>query len=304
MIPIENATFSQDADPGTDPARPPDHIQIQTVTGCNGGCAFCPNGKTDLAIQAGRRMAWDLYRSVIDQCLELRVRRFSVYLMNEPMLDPDLPKRVAYITARRKKPQYVKIISNGSLLTERMARGLLDSGLDKLKLSVQSLDPGTYRQVMRLPLGRTLRNIDRFLELKAQGGYRRPLLEIAMVDADQTHAEIPAARRYWDQRGVRLSVQPMENRADHVGIRQTAIGPGRLQHFTHCRRVMEQIYVLADGRMLQCCADWEQRSVMGDLTRENLTDIWYGMRYSQFRRRIAAWQVKGMICDGCRIATY
>ncbi|RPJ72962.1 MAG: radical SAM protein, partial [Desulfobacteraceae bacterium] len=55
------------------------------------------------------------------------------------MLDPELPRRIAAIAARIQKPQYVKIVSNGSLLTERMARGLLDSGLDKLKLSVQSL---------------------------------------------------------------------------------------------------------------------------------------------------------------------
>lgn len=247
-------------------------------------------------------MAWELYRSVLDQCLALGVRRFSVYLMNEPMLDPDLPRRAAYITARRKRPQYVKIISNASLLTDRMARGLLDSGLDKLKVSVQSLDPVIYRQIMHLPLDRTLRNIDRFLELKAQGGYRRPVLEAAMVDAHETHASIPAIRHYWSERDVRLSVQAMENRADHVSIRPAVVGPGRLQPFSHCRRVMDQIYVLADGRMLQCCADWEQRGVMGDLTREGLAEVWYGMRYSQIRRRIAAWQVEGMVCDGCRIA--
>jgi molybdenum cofactor biosynthesis enzyme MoaA len=254
-------------------------------------------------ISAGRRMAWDLYRSVIDQCLDLRVRRFSVYLMNEPMLDPELPQRIAYITARRKNPQYVKIISNGSLLTERMAKGLLASGLDKLKLSVQSLSPETYRRISGLPLDRTLRNIDRFLEIKERGGHKRPVLEVAMVDAHQTHGEIPDARRYWMQRGVRLCVQPMENRADHAGIRDTAIGPDHLQHFSHCRRVMEQIYVLSDGRMVQCCADWEQRSVMGDLTREKLADIWFGGRYSEYRRRIAAWRVQGMICEGCRIGS-
>ena len=199
--------FHPPVDDGAAAAQaPPDHLQIQTVTGCNGRCAFCPNGQTLRPIPPGQRMAWDLYRSVIDQCLALPVRRFSVYLMNEPLLDPELPERIAYITARRKKPQYVKIISNGSLLTERMAKGLLDAGLDKLKLSVQSLQAETYWQIMRLRLERTLRNIDRFLELKAQGAYPRPVLEIAMVDSPQTSGEIPDARRYWEQRGIRLSV--------------------------------------------------------------------------------------------------
>jgi hypothetical protein len=40
---------------------------------------------------------------------------------------------------------------------------------------------------------------------------------------------------------------------------------------------------------------------MGDLTREKLADVWRGSRYSNCRRRIAAWQVRGMLCEGCRI---
>jgi molybdenum cofactor biosynthesis enzyme MoaA len=294
--------FHPPADDGAAAApAPPDHLQIQTVTGCNGRCAFCPNGQTLRPIQAGQRMTWDLYRSVIDQSLALPVRRFSVYLMNEPLLDPELPGRIAYITARRRKPQYVKIISNGSLLTEPMAQGLLDAGLDKLKLSVQSLQAETYRRIMGLRLEHSLRNIDRFLELQAQGAYPRPVLEIAMVDSPQTRGEIPDARRYWTQRGIRFSVQPMENRADHASIRGLLSGAEHLRHFTHCRRVREQIYVLVDGRMVQCCADWEQRSIMGDLTREKLADVWRSRRYADYRRRIAAWQVRGMLCEGCRI---
>jgi radical SAM protein with 4Fe4S-binding SPASM domain len=66
---------------------------------------------------------------------------------------------------------------------------------------------------------------------------------------------------------------------------------------------MEQIYILYDGRMLQCCADWEQRSVMGDLTRESLADIWHAERYSDYRRRFAAGDVTGMICASCRKQT-
>jgi hypothetical protein len=52
--------------------------------------------------------------------------------------------------------------------------------------------------------------------------------------------------------------------------------------------------------MVQCCADWEQRSIMGDLTRHSLAQIWYGEPYSSYRRRFANGDVKGMICAACR----
>jgi molybdenum cofactor biosynthesis enzyme MoaA len=278
----------------------PDHVQIQTITGCNAKCIFCPNGKTRRNIPAGRHMNWDLYRSIVDQCIELGIRRYSVYLMNEPMLDRELSERVAYVSARIKKPQYVKVTSHGGLLTERMAKGLLDSGLDKLKISVQSLNTDIYWNIMGLPLHKTLRNIDRFLELKKKGGYKLPRLEIVMVDSIQTHDEIPSIRRYWQDRQIKLYIEPVENRADQQNIRDTAVGEHRLKSFSWCRRLMEQIYILYDGRMVQCCADWEQRSVMGDLSAHRLADIWYGQRYAGYRRRFAEGDVKGMICAGCR----
>ena len=278
----------------------PDHVQIQAITGCNAGCIFCPNGKTKRNIPRGRRMDWDLYRSIVDQSIALGIRRYSVYLMNEPMLDRELPKRVEYVSSRIKRPQYVKVTSHGGLLTERMARGLLDSGLNKLKISVQSLNPKTYRDIMGLDLSKTLSNIDRLLALKQQGGYKRPRLEIVMVDSVQTHNEIPDIRRYWQERDIKLYIEPVENRADQQNIRDAAVGARKLKPFSWCRRLMEQIYILYDGRMLQCCADWEQRSVMGDLKQESLADIWHGRHYSDYRHRFAAADVKGMICADCR----
>ena len=278
----------------------PDHVQIQTITGCNAACLFCPNGKTRRKIALGQRMAPELFNAIVDQCLDLGVRRYSVYLMNEPMLDRDLPRRVAYISARIKKPQYVKVTSHGGLLTERMAKGLLDAGLDKLKISVQSLDPGTYWKIMHLRLERTLKNIDRFIELKQRGGYKLPRMEIVMVDSIQTRGEIAHIRRYWERRGIKLYVEPVENRADQTGIRDTAVGAEKLRAFSWCRRLMEQIYILHDGRMVQCCADWEQQSIMGDLTSQRLADVWYGPRYREYRRRFAAGDVRGMICEACR----
>ena len=245
-------------------------------------------------------MSWDLYRSIVDQCIELGIRRYSVYLMNEPMLDRELAKRVEYVSARIKRPQYVKVTSHGGLLTENMANGLLDSGLDKLKISVQSLKPEAYRNIMGLPLARTLKNIDRFLELKEKGGYKLPRLEIVMVDAIQTHDEIPRIRRYWQDRNIKLYIEPVENRADQKNIRDAAVGEHKLKSFSWCRRLMEQIYILYDGRMVQCCADWEQRSIMGDLSAHRLADIWYGRRYSDYRRRFAEGDIKGMICACCR----
>jgi hypothetical protein len=236
----------------------------------------------------------------VDQCLELGVRRYTLYLMNEPMLDRELPQRVACISRRIRKPQSVKTTSHGGLLNARMAQGLLDSGLDKLKISMHSLTPHRYWSIMHLRLERTLRNIDRFLELKARGGYRRPKVEIVVVDSIHNHDEIPALRNYWQARDVELVVATMENRADHGTIRGTALAVKELRPFGWCRRLLDQLHVLYDGRTLGCCVDWEQKEVMGDLRTTALADIWHGPAYLELRRRFAAGEIEGTLCQSCR----
>jgi hypothetical protein len=52
--------------------------------------------------------------------------------------------------------------------------------------------------------------------------------------------------------------------------------------------------------MIMCCTDWEQQSFMGDLASERLVDIWKGARYTDYRRRFATGDIKGLICHGCR----
>lgn len=277
----------------------PVHVQIQTVSGCNASCIFCPNSKTELEIPLGHRMDWELYRSVVDQCIDLGVRRLSPYLMNEPMLDRELPERIDYITQRKKSWQYTRISSHGGLLSERMAKGLLDSGLTQLYFSVQGLDPDVYWRVMRLKLDNTLRRIDRFLALREQGNYMLPMVRVDMLDTTEIHDQIPSIRDYWTARGVDVNISHLENRGNHHNVQSNAIAVRDLQPFDWCKRMFKQLYVLYDGRLVQCCADWEQSSVMGDLSRERLRDVWHGPRYTELRQRFLTGNITGMLCDGC-----
>lgn len=276
----------------------PDAVQIQTVSGCNASCVFCPNKKTDLEIPLGKRMDWDLYHSVVDQICELGIRRISPYLMNESMLDPQLPERVAYITKRKQKHQFTKINSHGGLLTERMAKGLLDAGLDRLNFSVQGLDPVIYEKLMNLKLDKVLRNIERFMELVREGGYKIRV-RVVMLDTKEVHPQLPQIRKFWAERGIKINVNQLENRGNHKNIQSNEIAVHQLETYDWCTRLFDQIYILYDGRLVQCCADWEQTGIMGDLTKESLYDLWHGARYQDFRRRFLAGDVKGTICDGC-----
>lgn len=179
-----------------------------------------------------------------------------------------------------------------------MAKGLLDAGLDRLNFSVQGLDPDIYEKIMSLKLDKVLRNIERFVEMKEAGGYKTRV-RVVMLDTKEVHPQLAEIRAFWKKRGIKINVNQLENRGHHKNIQSDEIAVNELKTFDWCERMFNQLYVLYDGRLVQCCADWEQTSRMGDLSRTSLTEAWMGPVYTDYRRKFLEGDVKGTICDGC-----
>lgn len=278
--------------------KAPKAIQIQTISGCNGNCVFCPNKKTKLSIPYKNYMEDDLFRSIIDQCIDLGVRRISPYLMNEPLLDSKLPQRIEYITRNKKRRQYTKINSNGSLLNENMAKGLLDSGLDKLHISVQGINPEIYFNLMKLDFNTVIKNIERAVKIKESGNYSTKI-RVVMLDTTEIHPFLDEIRAFWKKKGIGINLNQMENRGTHNQIKTNQISANKLSLFRWCDRLFRQAYILYNGKMVQCCADWEQTKIMGDVSINSLYDIWNGDDYLEYRQQFIDGNLKGSICNTC-----
>jgi len=275
-------------------------IQIQTVSGCNARCIFCPCGRTKQSPPQGE-MDWDLYRKIIDECTRHRMRRISPYLMNEPLLDPRIGERIAYISQRKRFPTYTKVNTNASLLTEETARQILDSGLDILTCSVHGIVKEKYEKTMvGLRLEEVLDNIDRFLELRRKLKKKKPELRVTMIRTRLIEADVPKIMSYWNKRGVKTSIRPMTNR---VSRRVNALGihASPLEPYDWCVRPMEQAYVNLKGEVLLCCNDWEQTTMLGELTCQSLHGVWNGEAFQDIRRRFLKGDLRGLLCRECRM---
>ncbi len=144
----------------------PKVIQIQTKSGCNARCVFCPNSLVGDQLTHGE-MEWDLFTKISDEITQYSLTRISPYLMNEPLLDRNLGEKVRYLADRKRPGTVIKINSNGALLDKEMEEQLIESGLDRINFSVHGIRKGTYEsQMVGLKLDMVLENIDAFLELK------------------------------------------------------------------------------------------------------------------------------------------
>ena len=121
------------------PASPPKlftSITIETTAHCNRKCTFCYNNfdrfprKRDLGI-----MEEETWIKIIDELSLLNYSgRISPHFYGEPLLDKRILQFVTY--AREKCPEaYIRIHSNGDMLTETLLQGLIKCGLNTILMT-------------------------------------------------------------------------------------------------------------------------------------------------------------------------
>ena len=280
----------------------PRTLQIQTFTGCNADCVFCPYGQTYDSQPKGRMPA-DLFRRIVDEAAGHDVRRISPYLMNEPLMDRDLFDRIGYINERMPRCKVV-VTTNGHFLTPPIIDRILDlgPGIHKLYVSVQGLDPESYRLTMRgnMDLGRTLGNIDRFVLEQRRRRQPRPRLWVTMVDTAAIDAR--AAVAYWRGRGIAAKYTTLENRGGNIEHAERYSRSGGMSHYTTCTRLFKQAYIMFNGDMVLCCVDYSRRQVLGNVADGGIAAVWNGPVAAEIRRRYLAQEFSGLpLCGGCKL---
>jgi MoaA/NifB/PqqE/SkfB family radical SAM enzyme len=280
----------------------PRTLQIQTFTGCNADCIFCPYGSTHDAQPKGK-MPPELFRKIIDEAAGYRVRRISPYLMNEPLMDRDLFDKIRYINSTIPRCRVV-VTSNGHFLTPTVVDKILDmrDGIHELYISFQGIDKESHESTMRgsMNFERTLANVDHFLETQRSRGLDRPKLWITMVDTTLIDARKAVA--YWRSRGVAAKYTTLENRGGNIKDAEAFSRTGSMSYYTTCTRLFKQAYIMFNGDLVLCCVDYGREQVLGNVTRQSIHDVWNGPVAREIRRRYLDREFGALpLCGRCKI---
>jgi MoaA/NifB/PqqE/SkfB family radical SAM enzyme len=280
----------------------PRNLQIQTVTGCNADCIFCPYGATHGAQPRGR-MSPELFNKILDEAAGHDVRRISPYLMNEPLLDRDIASRVHEINERVPGARVV-LTTNGHYLTREVTNALLDlpRGPHELYVSVQGMDVDAYEATMRgnMKLERTIANVVSFAAEQRRRGRERPKLWVTMVDTVLIDATSAVA--YWNSLGIACKYTRLENRGGHIADAHHLSPNGSMDFYDDCQRPFRQAYILFNGDMVLCCVDYSRTQILGNVARSSIRDVWNGPIASRTRRRYIDRDRAALpLCGSCRI---
>src|SRR5215207_11639142 len=165
--------------------RLPEIVQSESTNICNAKCVFCP--RDDMHRRQGV-MSLELFKKVVDECAELGITHVRVHNYGEPFLDRHLTAKVRY--AKEKGIKEVGMISNGSLINEDVARGMIDAGLDAINISVDASGKEVFESTrLGLKYDKVIANIERIVRLRTESGKRRPKLILSFVRQNNSQDE-------------------------------------------------------------------------------------------------------------------
>ena len=165
--------------------REPVCLYLEVTNRCNLLCTTCP--RTYIELEPPADMAWELFTSIVDQLPTLQ--RAVLHGVGEPMLVKNLPQMVRYLKDRG---VYVLFNTNGTLLTERNGRAMIDAGLDELRVSLDASNPTSYLAVRgKNYFARILHNVRQFRALQEREGHALPKVSAWLTGLKETIAELP-----------------------------------------------------------------------------------------------------------------
>jgi MoaA/NifB/PqqE/SkfB family radical SAM enzyme len=196
--------------------RPPVCLYLEVTNRCNLLCTTCPRTYEELEPPAD--MSWDLFTSIVDQAPDLA--RAVLHGVGEPMLVANLPRMVRYLKDRG---VYVLFNTNGTVLSERNGRALIDTGLDELRVSLDASNRESFKAIRgRDYFGRIIRNVRAFRKLQEREGHVRPQVSVWLTGLKETVEELPAFVKVAAEIGVKeVYLQRL------VFFAETAIGKAR-----------------------------------------------------------------------------
>ena len=143
-------------------ARPLRDLRLSLIDACNFRCPYCmPADRIadDHGLDAASRLSFDEIETLVRGFARLGVRKLRL-TGGEPLLRKGLPALVARLAAVEGIDD-LALTTNGSLLA-RHARALRDAGLQRVTVSLDTLDAGVFRALSggRGELGDVLAGID------------------------------------------------------------------------------------------------------------------------------------------------
>lgn len=228
--------------------RFPRHIFIETTAACNLSCNYCPREKRNDHIE------WELFKKIVNECRDYGPRSFSLHLFGEPLLYPKIIEAIQYIKGAD-RGNTVLLTTNGTLLNlfaERLER----IGVDRIIWS--------YRK-------------NNFNESSIRLLKKRGLIRLLIEETPQKEFE------KWSK-FPRVEIKHLHNYGGNIDVSKWNVSQDLLPERYPCYHLWLAPAIRWNGEITFCCnVPQLGYEVLGKYGKENLREVWQGLRLAEIR---------------------
>jgi radical SAM protein with 4Fe4S-binding SPASM domain len=272
----------------------PIEITLESTAKCNLYCPMCPR---HIYTFDNENMDLELYKKIVRDCREY-VEFVWPYGIGEPMIHPNI---FEMIRIAREAGIRTGMSTNATLLDDRRADLLLESGLDYVIFAFDGATKQTYEKYrLGATFEKTRENILSFLSKKLER--KSPLyVVLQMVLLRENTSEIEAYRRLWSVKGV----DEVRFKRDEIQIADSKLPDVefKTQRRNPCHLLWRgPLYVRYDGLAYPCCYMYDEPA-FGDLKRQSVMEVWNSepmvkLRQAHLKGDLSAYPV----CQTCQAA--
>jgi MoaA/NifB/PqqE/SkfB family radical SAM enzyme len=165
--------------------------------------------------------------------------------MNDPLLRKDIIKFIEY--AKKAGILDIYLSTNGSLLTEKIIRELINSGLTRLQVSIDATTKETFNKIRQGGnFDAVIANTLNFIKIRNDLKVELPTLRVNFVKTDLNKHEFDDFIKLWSDKADCIGLQ------DLVNIMKPTKDQISSKKFT-CAQPFYHLTVRYDGSVLPCC---------------------------------------------------
>lgn len=292
----------------------PISIAIEPTTSCNLRCPECPSGLRQFSRPIGM-LEPAFFKSTIDAIYKELIY-LTFYFQGEPYLNPNFLEMVKYAS---NKKVYTSTSTNAHYLTEEQAQKTVESGLDRLIISIDGTTQEVYQQYR---VGGTLQKViegtKNIVAAKKKLKSKTPHLvfqflvvkpnEHQLNEVEQLARELEVdevvfktAQVYDFENGNPL----IPTNEKYSRYKRKADGTYIIKNMllNQCWRMWSSCVVTWDGVVVPCCFDKDAKHQLGDLKTQSFKELWNSDKYQSFRQSILKSRDEIDICKNCSEGT-
>ncbi len=244
----------------------PLQIDFELNYSCNFTCPMC-TWNSESTEGKGKQTWFDfeVYKEVIDQGVSKGLKSIRLNYINEPLIRKDIVKFISY--ARKAGILDIYFSTNGSLLTDEMVRGLIDSGLFRLQVSLDAQTKETYEKIRKGgDYDDVIKKVLRFLEIKKELKAELPTLRVNFVKTDVNKNELDNFVKFWEDKADSIGIQDLVGIMDGFGKKSDEeVEKTNLTGNFRCAQPFQRVTLRYNGTILPCCTFYAAEMPIGQL---------------------------------------